>query len=492
MISSSSFWLWSLAIGVLAAVYFRYRRLSPVPGPFLAALTDLWRFSLTRSGHFSDTLVDLHTRYGAFVRIGPNAVSISDPAAVPTVHSMHGEFRKADSYSTLRALFNGKVIGTVVDLQDENEVSALKRAVGSAFATRNLLDYEPDVDHTLDRLVQAIRKRRTFSLLDAMQQFQVDFLMKAAFSRDTDYLETNRSTYEISGDARVKHWYTWQSMPGLEWLLFKSPLSPAWHRSPPKPPAWTAMASAEYDKRVKLHSDKPGGRESRKPDLLSKYLSGAEQHKDSVSQTTIVRVISSTIAAGFDTSAYTITMTLYYLLKHPAVLKKLRSELDDALDSGRLSRRPRFNEVDKLDYLEAIFKETMRLQPFLKPLLEREVPAGGADIAGRSFPGGTTVAISVLNVHRDTAVFGKDADEFRPERWLEADHQHRASMERSMLAFGGGKRVCMGRHIAALEMRKAIPRLLMEFDVSFTRSANRVTANPASQPDLIGRSKLCL
>ncbi|OCT51281.1 hypothetical protein CLCR_08494 [Cladophialophora carrionii] len=492
MFFSPSFWLWSLAIGVLATVYLRYRRLSSVPGPFLAALTDLWRFSLTRSGHFSDTLKDLHTRYGAFVRIGPNAVSISDPAAVPTVHSMHGEFRKADSYSTLRALFNGKIIGSVVDLQDENEVSALKRAVGSAFATKHLLDYEPDVDHTLDRLVQAMRKRRTFSLLDAMQQFQVDFLMKAAFSRVTDYLETNRSTDAISGDARLKHWYIWQSLPGLEWLLFKSPLSPAWYRKPIKPPAWTAMASEEYQERVKSHSDKPVSMASEKPDLLSKYLSGWEQHKETVSETNIVRMISSTIAAGFDTSACTITMILYNLLKHPAAVKKLRSELDDALNSGRLSSPPRFNEVDKLDYLGAVFKETMRLQPFLKALLEREVPPGGADIAGRFLPGGTTVAISVRSVHRDIAVFGKYADEFRPERWLEADQQHRPLMERSMLAFGGGKRVCMGRHIAELEMKKAVPRLLMEFDVSLTCSTNGVTANRASQTDLVERPKLCL
>lgn len=91
------------------------------------------------------------------MRIGPNAVSISDPAAVSIVHSMHGEFRKADSYSTVRALVNGKIMGSVVDMQNENEVSALKRAVGGAFATKNLLDYEPDVDHTLERLVQVIR-----------------------------------------------------------------------------------------------------------------------------------------------------------------------------------------------------------------------------------------------------------------------------------------------------------------------------------------------
>jgi cytochrome P450 len=380
---------------------------------------------------------------------------------------MHGEFKKANSYRTLQALVNGKVIGSVIDMQDENEVSALKRAVGSAFALKNLLDYEPDVDHTLERLVQAMRKRRTVSLLDAMQQFQVDFLMKAAFSKDTDYLETNRSTNPISTDARLQHWYQWQSMPGLEWLLFKSPLCSAWYGGGrTKPQVWTTMALDETQRRQRLKSGEAGGFGSKKPDLLSKYLCGWDRHKETVSETTMVRMVSSTIAAGFDTSAYTMTMILYNLLKHPAALKKLRSELDNALNSGRLSDPPTFSETDKLDYLGAVIKETMRLQPFVKPLLERIVPPGGADIAGKFLPGGTTVAISSNVAHNDIPVFGKDAEEFRPDRWLEGDHQHKLLMERSVLGFGAGKRVCIGRHIAELEMKKVIPRLLLEFDVS--------------------------
>jgi len=177
-------------------------------------------------------------------------------------------------------------------------------------------------------------------------------------------------------------------------------------------------------------------------------------------------MVSSTIAAGFDTSAYTMTTIIYNLIKHPETWKKLRLELDDALNAGRLSNPPSFTETDRLDYLGAVIKETMRLHPFVKPLLEREVPAGGTEIAGQFLPGGTTVGISAESAHRDAAVFGKDGDGFRPERWLEADYQQKLLMERSVLGFGAGKRVCMGRHIAELEMKKVIPRLLLEFDVS--------------------------
>ncbi|KIY00905.1 uncharacterized protein Z520_03571 [Fonsecaea multimorphosa CBS 102226] len=463
MLFSLSFSLWSVAVLLLATAFSRYRRLSSIPGPLLASFTSLWRFFVTEYGGFTQPLKELHDKYGPLVRIGPNTVSVADPAAIPVIHTMHGEFKKAQSYATLRALVNRKVLGTVIDIMDENEVSALKRAVGGAFATKNLLDYEPDVDHAIETLVQAIRKTRKIPLLDVMQQFQIDFLLKVAFSRDTDYLTTGRSVAPVSAHRRLIHWARWQSMPALESLLFKSPLSWAWYSEQGKPQAWTAMAIEEFNKR----RDKASEGLSDKPDLMAKYLDGRSRHKDSISDETILRMISSTIAAGFDTSAFTMTAIIYYLLKYPEAMKKLRSEIDEARHAGRLSTpQPRFVETDRLEYLGAVIKETMRMRPFVRPLLEREVPPGGAVIAGKFLPGGTTVGVSVSNVHFDRTVFGKDADEFRPDRWLDPDPQRRVLMERSVLGFGAGKRVCLGKHIAELEMKMVIPRILLEFDLS--------------------------
>ncbi|OAP60317.1 hypothetical protein AYL99_05319 [Fonsecaea erecta] len=463
MFFSLSFLLWAVTIFLLATALFRYRRLSSVPGPFLASFTDFWRFSVTQYGGFSQRLKRLHDQYGPLVRIGPNTVSVSDPAAVPVIHSMHGEFKK--SYATLRAFVNGKVIGTVIDILDEGEVSALKRAVGSAFATKNLLDYMPDIDHAVETLVQVVRKSRVVPLFDLMQQFQVDFLMKAAFSKKTDYLATARPAGPISAYPRLLHWGRWQSVPVLERLLFKSPLCWAWYsRRAAKPQAWTVMAMEEFNKRKEKEPKGFRSDACDKSDLMAKYLDGCNRHKDSVSEETILRMVSSTLAAGFDTSAFTMTAIIYYLLKYPEAMKKLRYEMDEALNGGRLSAQPRFVETDKLSYLAAVIKETMRMQPFVRVPLEREVPPEGAEIAGQFLPGGTTVGVSVWNTHFDRGVFGKDADEFKPDRWLECDDERRFMMERSVLGFGAGKRICIGRHIAEMEMKMVIPRILLEFD----------------------------
>jgi cytochrome P450 len=377
---------------------------------------------------------------------------------------------------------NGKVMGSVIDMQDEAGVSALKRAVGSAFATKNLLDYEPDVDYTANILVETLRRRRTVDVFSTMQQFQVDFLMKVAFSKKTDFLTSGKSTLSISGHQRLAHWTRWHSVPWLEALLYKSPLCKAYYRSSGNPPIWTAMAIEELKVRQQQQQQQSSGqmidKDAQEPgkgvvktDLLWKYVQGGTRHEDNVLPTEILlKLISSTISAGFDTSAFTMTTILYFLLKNPDSVKNLRDELDAA--ATNLSDPPRYTETHQMEYLAAVIKESMRHFWFLSTLLEREVPQGGAEVAGRWLPGGTCVAVPAEVVHFDPSIYGEDARDFRPDRWVQADSTQRILMERTMLGFGAGKRVCLGRHIAELEMKKVIPRLLLEFDVSDPRPSS--------------------
>ena len=68
--------------------------------------------------------------------------------------------------------------------------------------------------------------------------------------------------------------------------------------------------------------------------------------------------------------------------------------------------------------------------------------------------------------HHNTAVFGQDAAEFRPERWDPANNtpERLMDMERYWLPFGAGSRTCIGRHISLLEMSKLVPQLVRHYD----------------------------
>lgn len=84
-----------VAVSYLIAIFhLRYQKLKNIPGPFLASFTDIWRAYAHNVGSLSTTLLQLHDKYGPLVRIGPNSVSISDPAAVRVIYSNHGLFKK--------------------------------------------------------------------------------------------------------------------------------------------------------------------------------------------------------------------------------------------------------------------------------------------------------------------------------------------------------------------------------------------------------------
>jgi cytochrome P450 len=108
----------------------------------------------------------------------------------------------------------------------------------------------------------------------------------------------------------------------------------------------------------------------------------------------------------------------------------------------------------------------MRIYPTPTFPMERKVPAGGVTIAGRFFPKGTTVGCMPSAIHMNQSVFGKDAEVFRPERWLEADEDTLEFMEAAHLVFSRGRRACLGQHIATMQMKKVIPSIVRNFDIS--------------------------
>ena len=357
----------------------------------------------------------------------------------------------------MKGFLHGKVQGSIIDMQDEHLISALRRAIGSSFAVSNLLDYEEDVDITATALIDRMSTERNFELWTIMHQFQVDFFMKMAFSDDPVYLTTNKDPSVMSGQKRNYHWWQWQALPVLERLLYKNPYLSSTGASS----HWVKLATQKLHAR-KMEKDSP-----RKSDLLDKFIIAGEKHSDTVDPALILKTVSSTIGAGLDTTPFTMTAIIYYLIRNPSAYESLQRELNDAVRDGKLSSPiPKYVEADLLPYLAAVIKEAMRCWPFLSISLERVVPQGGAEICGHHLPQGTVVGCHPWVVHHDQYVFGEDVDVFRPERWLEGGKETAYVMEKSTLGFGSGKRGCLGRHIAELEMKKVIPALLLNFEVN--------------------------
>ena len=119
----------------------------------------------------------------------------------------------------------------------------------------------------------------------------------------------------------------------------------------------------------------------------------------------------------------------HHVLREPAIYTKVKKEIDEATAAGKLSDMPQWNEVQAFPYFQACLKEAMRVRPAVGLNITRLVPPEGAEIDGKWYPGGTSVALNGWVLHRNEAIFGRDAKVYRPERWLEGDAKN---MERYM------------------------------------------------------------
>lgn len=393
-------------------------------------------------------------------------------------------------------------VGSIIDMQSEHKMKSIKRAIGTVFLARNLLEYEPDIDLTIDKLIKTLERRgptEKFNFYDVLQHFQLDFLLRVAFGEDAGCLAHGRDVLGLTGLAhqRLHHWYSWQPVPSLERFFFQNPL---WSGRLVKKSRWVREGAARVEARralinattagtkkkadgtaangaggfEKMPESEKGmvgeGRGEGPRDLLDKYFAASEKHPDAIPPQLILNLVNSTIAAGTDTTVGIVTVLFYFLLKHPDVKKKLMEELHSSgvlPSSGLEFPVVSYVSVKGLSYLDAVIKETLRLLSVLGTTLDRTVPPQGATLGSVHLPGGTVVGCSAYVMHRHEATFGPlDVNEFRPERWLLVDSAKRVAMEHATLSWSHGTRTCLGRNLAEIEMKKLVSSILLRFEVS--------------------------
>lgn len=176
------------------------------------------------------------------------------------------------------------------------------------------------------------------------------------------------------------------------------------------------------------------------------------------------------VIAGADTTTIAMRALFYYVLKDPRVFARLQSEVRAAFTPFETAPYAR---ARALPYLEAVVKETLRYHPPVPMLMERIVPADGLKLPDGSYvPGGQIVGMNPYIIGRNRGMFGDDADEFNPDRWLrrdgETEDEYKDRMQRwgnGLITFGGGYRICLGRHMSMMETYKVVATLLAAFDI---------------------------
>lgn len=150
-------------------------------------------------------------------------------------------------------------------------------------------------------------------------------------------------------------------------------------------------------------------------------------------------------------------MTLLALITNPPAHTALLTEIRSLTPSSSSSRIISWSHTQSLPYLRAVVSEGLRMWPPVSGLGFKTVPPEGDSLNGYFVPGGTEIGQGFHGVGRSKAVWGADADVFRPERWLRAEGFELKKMRNALdTHFGHGKYSCLGKQIALMELHKAV------------------------------------
>ena len=172
--------------------------------------------------------------------------------------------------------------------------------------------------------------------------------------------------------------------------------------------------------------------------------------------------MQETVVGGTETTSTTLEWVVARLMQHPEAMKKVHEELDAVVGLDNCIESE--SQFSKLQYLEAVVKETLRLHPPL-PFLIPRCPSQTSIVGGYTIPKGAQVLLNVWTIHRDPSIW-EDALEFRPERFLNDDASGNLDYwgnKFEYLPFGSGRRICAGLPLA----EKMVTFMLASFLHSF-------------------------
>ena len=154
------------------------------------------------------------------------------------------------------------------------------------------------------------------------------------------------------------------------------------------------------------------------------------------------------------------------LLKHPTAMKKVQEELQRVVGSN--NQVEEFH-LSQLTYLDAVMKETFRLNP-PGPLGGSRCSSQSTSIGGYKIPKGTKIIINMWAIQRDPNIW-ENPLEFKPERFLAKKFDFKGN-DLSFFPFGSGRRICPGITLADRMSKYMVASLLHLFDWKLPAGAN--------------------
>ncbi|KAI1209415.1 cytochrome P450 [Annulohypoxylon truncatum] len=437
-----------------------FHPLSRFPGPKLAAATYLPEFwyDCVRFGRYTHEIKRMHEIYGPMVRINPDEIHCSDFNFVDSIYAAGGRKRDKPTHQTRGSPFAGS--GFMTTPHDHHR---LRRApLVKYFSKPQISQYEPQIreyaQRLCEKLLSGVNKGEPFLIQEAYSCFTSDVISGYCFGQSFNFLERDGWAPNFRGPlyALLNITYICRFFPmfkhsllAMPWLLNYLPAGMS-----------LMIKTLRVDipnnvKQTKANSD-AGVIDEKYPtifkELLHSDLPAAEKTPDR-----IVGEAVTVLSGGTETVSWTLSVITYFLLAQPRTLARLADELRAAVPDPL--RIPPWSDLEKLPYLSAVVQEGLRLSYGVssrtaRAATEEDLVYSGEWKGGKVehvVPRGYAVGMSTYLIHHDESLF-PDSFKFAPERWLDGEGKRRRDLDRCLMAFNKGTRICLGMNLALCEM----------------------------------------
>ncbi|KAK4868191.1 hypothetical protein LT330_007389 [Penicillium expansum] len=468
----------TLLCGLLGLYAFRiimaYVKLIHFPGPSWTGISN-WPHSIAiLGGNCHEWYAEVSKKHGPIARVAPRVLITSSPEVWMHVNNKPGYKRSDWYYRATRIEYRRDNVFSQTD-NEKHEKRRKQMAPGSVmkYSGRENTQLEGSVDERLQDFLNLIRSKYISSdhhvvpmdLAKKVQYLTLDVISSVGLGKAFGMLQSDRDVddYLQSTEEGLAIGNTVLGM-GFTWIAQMPFIGKFIAPSAKDNNGFGKMMAACF----RLVDERAANPTDERSDMLASFmrhgLAGDELRTEALEQ----------LLAGSETTASAIRGTFLHIITNPRVYSKLQREVDDAV---RLGHAPSMNEglitaakARNLPYLQAVIREGLRVWPPVANIFARDVPRGGDTVVvdGESvfLPGGICIGYSACAMHMSEQIYGKDAEAFRPERWLESDPAKLAVMVRTNdLTFGHGKFQCLGKAVAQIEIGKTV------FEVSRNSSA---------------------
>ncbi|KAJ4992818.1 hypothetical protein SVAN01_01522 [Stagonosporopsis vannaccii] len=453
----------AIAYAVYAVIYNVYfHPLAEFPGPRLAATTTYWKayVECVANRSFCHELVSLHAQYGDVVRVGPNELHFANPKAYNDIYNNKNrwdkEARLYQSFGEDRSSFG---------FLTYSESKIRKDVLNRSFSQSAIESAERLITEQTKALCAAFARQSEASkyadLYYAYRCLSMDIICTFCFGKSIHAVDAPdfAAPIVVAMDASLPVFIRFKYSE-----LYKNMIM----NCPPKlskviSPSTAGLVDLQQLLKQQINdlTDNPDKLEQL-PHSMTIYhrLMDPKAFRDNTvpSAGSLYEEGQALMFGGADTVGNTLMVGTHHLLQQPVVLGKMKEELLAAWPI--LLEEPSIRILERLPYLNAVIKESLRMSSGVVSGLLRVVPTAGATINGVTVPPGTIVSCGSTFVHYNASLF-PEPKSFKPERWLDSKE-----LDNWLVAFSRGPRMCLGVNLAWAELRLAFAHTVRKFNFS--------------------------